>query len=507
MSKSKRVRPAVLWVPTSYFAEGVPFSMASWVAATMFKNLGHTDGEITVATAMIGFAWSLKPFWAAFLEAYKSKKFFVLAMEFALAALLAGIALALPIQNNFQIIIAILWAVAFASATQDICVDGIYITSLDKKGQAAWAGVQGVFWNAGRLFCTSFIVLVAGWASNHGYAMHTAWMYAVGVSAITMAALGVYHFFILPRGSIVKRDLLRAEAVDSPMPIRAGISIGIGALLTCIIVFGPSLMGKPPANATIGSIIGLGAAASIFIGWREHVPPFLDFFRKPAIWGMLLFVFLYRSGEGFLLQEAPLFLQSSVDQGGVGLTLTEKALIDGLVSTTVSLGAGLLGSAFAAKYGLKRVLVVLALCMNIPHLCYIYLSHAVTPGQHLSIWVVCILVSIEKFGYSFGFVGNMLYMMQQIAPGKYKMTHYSYATAIMNLVLIPTTAASGPIADWLGYKAFFIFVLIVSIPSVLIAWKAPFPDPKDVSDEDGDDVSPGAGAGVPLGLDEGPRAV
>ncbi len=202
---------------------------------------------------------------------------------------------------------------------------------------------------------------------------------------------------------------------------------------------------------------------------------------------MLLFVFLYRTGEGFLLQEAPLFLQSTVDKGGIGLTLYQKSLIDGLISTVVSLGAGLLGGAFAAKYGLKRVLLILALCMNIPHLCYIFLSQAVSPGAPLPLWVVCVLVSIEKFGYSFGFIGNMLYMMQQIAPGKYKMTHYAYATAFMNLVLIPTQAASGKLADWLGYRRFFIFVMIASIPSILAAWKAPFPNPKDDgSDEDAD---------------------
>jgi PAT family beta-lactamase induction signal transducer AmpG len=504
MSESKRVRHPVLWVPSSYFAEGIPFSMASWVAATMFKDLGHTDGEITVATASIGLAWSLKPFWAAFLDAYKSKKFFVLAMEFALASLLAGIALSLPLQNNFQIIIAILWVVAFSSATQDICVDGVYITALDKKGQAAWAGMQGVFWNAGRLFCTSLLVWVADFAHRNGYVKETAWMYAVGLSAATMAGLGVYHYLVLPRGSIVKG--VQSEEVHSPLPVKVGVSIGVGAALASVIAFGPYLLAKAPINGTIGLIVGLGATVSVFAGWREHVPPFLDFFKKKAIWGMLLFVFLYRTGEGFLLQEAPLFLQSSVAQGGVGLTLQEKSLIDGFISTTVSLGAGLLGSAFAAKYGLKRVLLILALCMNIPHLCYIYLSQTVTPGTHLPIWLICLLVSIEKFGYSFGFVGNMLYMMQQIAPGKFKMTHYSYATAIMNLVLIPTQAASGPIADWLGYKTFFIFVLIASIPSVIIAWKAPFPDPKDAGDDD-DVVTPG-GSSVPLSLaHERPRAV
>jgi PAT family beta-lactamase induction signal transducer AmpG len=502
MSESKRVRNPVLWVPSSYLAEGIPFAMASWAAATMFKDLGHTDGEITIATGSITLAWSLKPFWAAFLDAYRSKKFFVLAMEFAMAALLGGIALSLPLQNYFQVIIAILWVLAFSSATQDICVDGVYITTLDKTGQAAWAGAQGVAWTIGRLFATSAVVEVASLGKAHGYAKDTAWMYAVALSALVMAALGIYHFFFLPRGSIVRSKSSQeyAKQVNSSLPVKLGISIGVAALVVGLIVIGRS-------NQIVACIIGIGVALSIFFGWREHVPPFIEFFKKKAIWGMLLFVFLYRTGEGFLLQEAPLFLQSSVAQGGVGLTLNEKAFIDGLISTVASLVAGLLGGAFVAKYGLKRVLLILALCMNIPHLCYIYLSQAVTPGSHLPLWTVCLLVTIEKFGYSFGMVGNMVYMMQQIAPGKYKMTHYSYATAIMNLVLYPTQASSGAIADWLGYRTYFIFVLIASIPSVIIAWKAPFPDPDDVDDGEGDDVSPAAPRPVPLGLDEGPRPV
>ena len=88
-------------------------------------------------------------------------------------------------------------------------------------------------------------------------------------------------------------------------------------------------------------------------------------------------------------------------------------------------------------------------------------------------------MTIEKVGYSFGFVANMLYMMQQIAPGKYPMTHYAFCTALMNLVLIPTQMASGPLAEMLGYKGFFLFVMVASLPSVWAAWKAPFPRPPD----------------------------
>jgi PAT family beta-lactamase induction signal transducer AmpG len=476
MSAEKRIPHPVLWVPSSYLAEGIPFAMVSWASATMFKSLGHTDGEITVPIASVGIAWSLKPLWAAFLDRYRTKKFFVLAMEFAMALLLAGVALALPLPNYFQAIMAILWVLAFASATQDICVDGVYITSLDKKRQSAWMGTQGVFWTLGRLFATSAVVWLAGRLTDLGYEVKQAWMYAVGFSAITMGVLCIYHYFMLPTGSRPRPPAKTDDEATGSWNTRIGISVAVGVALGALIAW--------TTKPIIGLVIGSAVIVALAIGWRDHVPPFKAFFQKQQIWWMLLFVFLYRTGEGFLLVEAPLFLQANVDKGGVGLTLEQKALVDGLVSTVVSLAGGLLGGAVAAKYGLKRVLLFLALSMNIPHLCYIFLSQAVTPGTHLPLWMVYLLVSIEKFGYSFGFIGNMLYMMQQIAPGKYKMTHYAYATAFMNLVLWPTQALSGPLADWMGYRSFFIFVLIASIPSVIVAWKAKFPNAADTIDED-----------------------
>jgi PAT family beta-lactamase induction signal transducer AmpG len=201
---------------------------------------------------------------------------------------------------------------------------------------------------------------------------------------------------------------------------------------------------------------------------------------------MLAFVFLFRTGEGFLLIEAPLFMQAPLRAGGLGLTLGQKAFVDGTVSTTVSIVAGLLGGAFVSRLGLKRTLVFLAICLNVPHLCYVFLSQAVSADSPLSMRTIQILVGIEKFGYSFGFVGNMLYMMQQVAPGKYKMTHYAFATSLMNLVLVPTQMVSGPLADRLGYRTFFLFVVLVSIPSVIAAWLAPFPYRHDAEGTGGD---------------------
>jgi hypothetical protein len=201
-------------------------------------------------------------------------------------------------------------------------------------------------------------------------------------------------------------------------------------------------------------------------------------------------VFFYRSAEGLLLVEAPLFLQSCVEHGGLQLSLVDKGTIDGTVSTIASIVGGLIGGVFIARYSLKRVLVILALCMNVPHACYLYLSFAVSPENPLSYDTIALMVGMEKFWYGFGFVGNMLYMMQQIAPGKFKMTHYAFATAFMNLVLVPTQMASGPLADSMGFKSYFLFVFVAAVPSLAAAWFAPFPqseskdDDSSVDDED-----------------------
>jgi len=438
-ASAKPIPHALWWVPTAYLAEGIPFAMVIWVAGTMFKDLGHSDSEITVSTASVGIAWSLKPLWAPLLDVSRTKKFWVLAMELLMAVLLGVMALSLRLPGYLHVVTLVLWGLAFASATQDICVDGVYITTLDSTQQARWIGLQGMCWNAGRIFATAAVVWLAGTLKSGGRDPRTAWAMALGVSAAAMAAIGLYHSFLLPTGSLPRRP---------------------------------------------------GGAAEILSTFWESVRAF---FRKKSILGMLVFVFLYRTGEGFLLVEAPLFMQARLDAGGLGLTLGQKAFVDGTVSTGVSVVAGLLGGAFVSRFGLGRTLVFLAICLNVPHLCYVFLSQAVSPGSPLSIHTIQLLVSVEKFGYSFGFVGNMLYMMQQIAPGKYKMTHYAFATALMNLVLVPTQMVSGPLADRLGYRSFFLVVVVVSIPSIVAAWFAPFPNTPDADGEprDGEGARPG----------------
>ncbi len=430
--KEQKVRHPVLWVISNYIAMGIPFSMVIWVSGTMFKDLGHTDTEITVAVSAIGIMWSLKPFWAGFLDIFKTKKFFVLSTEFIIGGLFALMGLALHLDWYFAAIISIMWVVAFMSATQDICSDGIYISSLNRARQAAYIGVQGMAWNLGRVIAVSAIVWLAGYLQNAGgYDAKTAWMYALFGSGVLMALFGLYHTAMLPTGSL------------------------------------PEEKQGQTAKQVIDDFLTSAA----------------DFCNKRALWGMLAFVFFYRSSEGLLLIEAPLFMQGCIEDGALQLALEDKGIIDGTVSTLVSIAGGLLGGAFIAKFTLKRALFVLALCVNIPNACYVYLSQVVSPEDPLSFNHIAFVVSLEKFWYGFGFVGNMLYMMQQIAPGKFKMTHYAFATAFMNLVLVPTQMVSGPLADMMGFKEFFWLVMVAAAPSLIAAWFAPFPQKEGLGED------------------------
>jgi len=279
MTTPKKTFHPVLWVITNFIAMGIPFSMVIWVTGTLFKDLGHTDTEITIATGSVGVVWSLKPLWAGFLDIFKTKKFFVVSMEFVIGVLFVLMGLALNLPGYFSAIIALLWLVAISSATQDICSDGIYISTLNKAQQAAYIGVQGMAWNLGRIVAVSGVVWLAGYLKQDGLAPKTAWTYALFASGALMAVFGLYHMLVLPTGSL------------------------------------PETRQRQSAKEVLQEFLDSAAA----------------FCNKRSLWGMLAFVFFYRSAEGLLLVEAPLFLQSCLEHGGLQLSLVDKGTIDNTV--------------------------------------------------------------------------------------------------------------------------------------------------------------------------------
>lgn len=414
-------RHPLTWVPSLYLAMGLPNVMVGVVAAIIYKNLGVSNEDIALYTSQMYLPWVLKPLWAPLLETYRSKRFWVIGMEFAMAAALGLVALCLPLADFFKLSLAFFWIVGFASATQDTCADGVFMTTVSKTDQARYSGLQGMCWNMGAVIASGLLVSLTGWLHKHmGLSWVQCWVVVVSLAAAAMALFGLYHLRVLPPGS--------------PSHLH-----------------GAGLSG------------GLAATAEAWV----------TFFRKPQIWMMLAVIFFYRFGEGFIEKFGPLFLLDGAAAGGLGLDNEALGHINGTVGTLSFIAGAFLGGFFVAKRTLPRSFFTLALVLNIPHLTYFYLAQTLPVDTA----TIALVVAIEKFGFGMGSVGHMLYMMQQIAPGPFRMAHYAMATGVMALTKWGTGSVSGLLWSAVDhrYASFFGWVLVLSIPPVLLAWLAPFP--------------------------------
>lgn len=418
--KSKQSNPA-LWIPSVYFAMGLPFVAIAQAAAIMYKNMGVSDTQIALWTSLIMLPWSLKPLWSPVLEMFKTKKHFVVATQLLTGITFGLVALSLPLSNYFTYSIALLAIIAFSGSTHDIATDGVYLSVLTPKLQAKYIGWQGAAYNIAKIVSAGGFVYLAGELEKTMGITH-AWMIVMAVYGTVMIALGLYHIRMLPSG------------------------------------------GKAAEVKTLKE------------GFRTMSDVLKTFFQKKFIVWYIGFIILYRFAEGFAIKIAPLFFKAAQAEGGLGMTTSEIGLVYGTFGAAAFVIGSLLGGYFISARGLKKTLFKLALVFNIPFGVYALLSFY-QPG---SIYIISLAVVLEYFGYGFGFVGLMLFMMQQIAPGKYKMAHYAFATGIMNLGFMIPSAISGYLSDLIGYKLFFMWVLIATIPSLLAARFVPFtwPDPE-----------------------------
>lgn len=434
-------RSPISWVPTLYFAMGMPFVVLNMVCTLMFKGLDVSDAQIAFWTSIIMFPWTLKPLWSPLLEIYKTKKFFVIFTQIATGCIFGLVALALHLPNFFAVCIALLAIIAFSGATHDVAADGVYMASLSKDDQARYIGWQGAFYNIAKIAATGGLVYLAGML------IETYTGDVTGLSAAAAAA--VKH-----KGSVMAWTII--------MAVIGGIMVVLGLYNA---KFVPSEVNNDAEERP---------------GFKETMVElgnvFVDLFRKRHILYYIFFIILYRFAEGFVMKIVPLFLKA--DRADQGLGLSEKEI--GLCYGTFGAAAFVIGSILAGYYvahrGLQKSLFSLCCVFNLPFVAYTLLA----VYQPESLVLIGGGIVLEYFGYGFGFVGLTLFMMQQIAPGKHQMAHYAFASGIMNLGVMLPGMLSGYVSDWLGYRHFFIFVLFCTIPAFLITWFVPFtyPDKK-----------------------------
>lgn len=392
------------WVPTLYFAEGIPYVLVMTVSVIMYKNLGLSNTDIAFYTSWLYLPWVIKPLWSPFVDLVKTKRWWVTSMQTLIGVCLAGIAFTLPTTLFLQFTLAIFWLMAFSSATHDIAADGFYMLALTEQEQSLFAGIRNIFYRIASITGQGLLVFLAGLLIKRSGDVNTAWSMIFAASAALFIIIAVYHYVVLPK----------------------------------------------PESDSSRSMMKIGDL-------------FKTFFTKKGIWLSLAFILLYRLGESQLVKIASPFLLDSREAGGLGITTDVVGILYGTVGVIALLLGGILGGIAASRKGLKFWIWIMVAAMNLPNLVYVYLAMA----QPENIYVIGSCIALEQFGYGFGFTGFMLYLIL-VAQGEYKTAHYALCTGFMALGMMLPGMGAGWIQEHIGYTMFFAWVCICTIPGFIL---------------------------------------
>ncbi|HWY31030.1 MAG TPA: MFS transporter [Candidatus Acidoferrum sp.] len=415
MAKPGEKSPWV-WVPTLYLAEGLPYALVMSVAVVLYKNLGVSNQDIAFYTSLLYLPWTIKPLWSPVVDLLLTRRLWIWTMQLAVAGGLAGVALAISAPHFLVFTLAMFWLVAIASATHDIAADGFYLLALAERQQALFSGVRNTFYRVANIAAQGGLIVLAGQIEARTGSYTSAWMMAFALMAGMLLLLGFYHRFVLPRPMVD-----RPRSAASPEVLTANFAL-----------------------------------------------TFVEFFRKPKIVTLIAFLLLYRFGEAQLSSVSKFFLLDSRGQGGLGLTDNQYGWLYGIIGVAALLGGGLLGGLVVSRRGLKFWLWPMLLAIHLPDAIFIWFAWA----RPANLFVIGAGVAVEQFGYGFGFAAFMLYMIY-IARGPHATAHYAICTGFMAAGMMLPGLWSGWLQHQLGYQNFFIWVILATIPSFLIATRIP----------------------------------
>jgi PAT family beta-lactamase induction signal transducer AmpG len=301
---------------------------------------------------------------------------------------------------------------AFASATHDIAADGFYMLALDQHQQAAFVGVRSAFYRVATITGSGLLVMFAGKIeTSSGGNISLAWSVTFGVIAGLFLLFFAYHRLMLPY-----------PTVDRPTLVDKSRSV-----------------------------------------WQEFSRTFGLFFAKKDIIAIMAFLLIYRFAEAQLIKLVPPFLLDPRDKGGLGLSTGDVGIVYGTVGIIALSIGGLLGGYVVSRNGLKYWLWIMVLSIHLPDAMFVYLSQV----QPENFFLISAAVAIEQLGYGFGFTAYMLYMII-VSEGEHKTAHYAICTGFMALGMMLPGMFSGSLQELLGYKNFFLWVILATIPAFIV---------------------------------------
>jgi len=409
----KNLRNPWAWVPTLYFAEGIPYVAVMTISLIMYKRLGMSNTDITLYTSWLYLPWVIKPFWSPFIDLVKTKRWWITAMQMLVGAALGGVAFTIPGEWWLQGTLFFFWLMAFASATHDIAADGFYMLGLDQHSQALFVGIRSTFYRIATIVGQGFLVMLAGNLEVLTRNVRYSWSLMFYFMAGMFIALWLYHSWVLPRPDedSDRTGMTRSRLID------------------------------------------------------ELKYTFITFFHKPQVWAGISFMLFYRMPEGLLSKVSALFLIDPGHSGGLGLSPAEYGFVQGTVGVVGLTVGGILGGIAAGSHGLKYWLWPMVCAITLPDAVYVYMSYAM-PSD---LMIINICVFVEQFGYGFGFSAYMLYLIYY-SRGEHKTSHYALCTALMALSMMIPGLFAGALQEAVGYKTFFIIVMLTCSLTFVVSY-------------------------------------
>ena len=425
MNSTKRISPWA-WVPTLYFAQGIPYFIVNNISVLMFAKMGVPNGEMALFTSLLYLPWTIKPFWSPFIDIIKTKRWWIISMQILMSIAFILLTLSIPKPDEatiaagttpismFTITLVLFIITAFASATHDIAADGFYMLALRQSDQAAFVGIRSTFYRLASIFGQGVLVAIAGAIELRYKDIPLSWTITMLVTAVMFSLVTFYHLFAIP---------------------------------------------KPTSDKSVLTP-GTASAKAIF---QEFGRTFATYFTKPGVWLAIAFMLLYRLPEAFLIKMCMPFLVASREAGGLELSTAEVGIVYGTIGVIFLTVGGILGGLFASRIGLKKSIWWMAGCMTLPCLTFVYLAI----GQPDNLFAISTAIAIEQFGYGFGFTAYMLYMMY-FSEGEFKTSHYAICTAFMALSMMIPGMFAGYLQEAVGYVNFFWIVILCCAATIVV---------------------------------------
>ena len=408
------------WVISANFSEGLPYTIINVMLVNLLADMGCSNGVSAMIPSLLALPWTWKFLWSPLIDTHFTKRRWMLAMQVLLAASFYLVAFCLNSPWWLYIVIGCSSIAAIASATYDVSCDGYYMLVLPPKEQAFFVGIRSTAYRLGMLFGSGFLVILAKDGTSDD------WRFAMLMAASVLLVLAILHKFLLPdTETVVPKGSTQAKDSRS--------------------------------------------IKQVFLSFLELHP-----------WREMLFIFsfilFYRLGEAFLGKVSILFLKDSIEHGGMGLNNEQYGFIYGTFGTLSLIIGGILGGFCISRWGLKRCLLPMVIALNVPDLFYVWLAspHFAQFSTELSsasaqLSIIGSCVSIEQFGYGFGFTAFTVYLLE-CAKGPFQTSHYAFLTALMAVGLLLPSTISGYIQEaFNSYYYYFIMTCVLTLPGILLS--------------------------------------